>query len=71
MKEIENNYKNLNYSDRRVVRSLLSDISSIREREIEIEAANRIAAIASMIGKDVLMYMVHTSTGEADLPIFN
>ena len=36
-----------------------------RPEIVEIEAANRIAAIASMIGKDVLMYMVHTSTGEA------
>ena len=38
MKEIENNYNNLNYSDRIVLRSLLSDISSIKEREKEIEA---------------------------------
>ncbi|WP_170254108.1 dihydropyrimidinase [Acidianus ambivalens] len=32
---------------------------------MEIEATNRIASIASMIGKDVKMYIVHTSTGEA------
>ena len=37
LKEIENSYSNLNYSDRIVLRSLLSDISSIKEREIEIE----------------------------------
>jgi transposase len=37
LKEIENNYNNLNYSDRIVLRSLLSDISSIKERENEIE----------------------------------
>ena len=32
---------------------------------MEIEATNRIASIASMLGKDVKMYIVHTSTGEA------
>ena len=32
LKEIENNYNNLNYSDRIVLRSLLSDISSIKDR---------------------------------------
>jgi len=32
---------------------------------LEIEATNRIASIASMIGKNVKMYIVHTSTGEA------
>lgn len=32
---------------------------------LEIEATNRIATIASMVGKDVKMYIVHTSTGEA------
>ena len=37
LKEIENSYSNLNYSDRIVLRSLLSDISSIKEREREIE----------------------------------
>ena len=37
LREIENNYNNLNYSDRIVLRSLLSDISSIKERENEIE----------------------------------
>ena len=38
LKEIENSYNNLNYSDRIVLRSLLSDMSSIKEREREIEA---------------------------------
>ena len=37
LREIENNYNNLNYSDKIVLRSLLSDISSIKDREIEIE----------------------------------
>ncbi len=37
LREIENNYNNLNYSDRIVLRSLLSDIPSIKERENEIE----------------------------------
>ncbi|ARM75368.1 dihydropyrimidinase [Acidianus manzaensis] len=32
---------------------------------LEIEATNRISSIASMLGKDVKMYIVHTSTGEA------
>ncbi|AWR93716.1 dihydropyrimidinase [Acidianus brierleyi] len=32
---------------------------------LEIEATNRIASIASLVGKDVKMYIVHTSTGEA------
>ncbi|MEM0140224.1 MAG: dihydropyrimidinase [Ferroplasma sp.] len=36
-----------------------------RPEIVEIEAANRVAAIASMIGKKVKMYMVHTSTAEA------
>ncbi len=36
-----------------------------RPEIVEIEAANRIAAIASIIGKEVKMYMVHTSTYEA------
>ncbi len=36
-----------------------------RPEIVEIEAANRIAAIASLIGKNVVMYMVHTSTYEA------
>ena len=31
LKEIENSYSNLHYSDRIVLRSLLSDISSIKE----------------------------------------
>ena len=37
LREIENNYSNLNYSDRIVLRSLLSDISYIKDREREIE----------------------------------
>ena len=37
LKEIENNYNNINYSDKIVLRSLLSDISFIKEREKEIE----------------------------------
>ena len=37
LREIESDYNNLNYSDRIVLRSLLSDISSIKEREKEIE----------------------------------
>ena len=43
LKEIENNYNNLNYSDKIVLRSLLNDISLIkeREREIEIEISSR------------------------------
>ncbi|KPV45178.1 MULTISPECIES: dihydropyrimidinase [Acidiplasma] len=36
-----------------------------RPEIVEIEAANRIAAIASMIGRDVTLYMVHTSTYES------
>lgn len=36
-----------------------------RPEPIEYEAANRIAVIASTVGKDVKMYMVHTSTGES------
>ena len=36
-----------------------------RPEIVEIEAANRVASIASMIGKNVKMYMVHTSTFEA------
>ncbi|BFH74015.1 dihydropyrimidinase [Sulfurisphaera javensis] len=32
---------------------------------LEIEATNRIASIASLVGKHVKMYIVHTSTGEA------
>ncbi len=36
-----------------------------RPEIVEIEAANRIAAIASMIGKNVKLYMVHTSTYES------
>ena len=38
LREIENNYNNLNYSDKIVLRSLLNDISLIKEREREIEA---------------------------------
>ncbi len=38
LREIENSYNNLNYSDKIVLRSLLSDISSIKEREKEIES---------------------------------
>ena len=45
LKEIENSYNNLNYSDRIVLRSLLSDISSIKEREKEIET--EISSIAN------------------------
>ena len=37
LKEIESNYNNLNYSDRIVLRSLLNDISFIKNREREIE----------------------------------
>jgi transposase len=37
LREIENSYNNLSYSDRIVLRSLLSDISSIKDREKEIE----------------------------------
>ena len=37
LREIENNYNNLNYSDGIVLRSLLNDISFIKEREKEIE----------------------------------
>ncbi|WP_157438794.1 IS110 family transposase, partial [Acidiplasma aeolicum] len=37
LREIESNYSNLNYSDRIVLRSLLSDISYIKDREREIE----------------------------------
>ncbi len=37
LKEIENNYNNLNYSDKIVLRSLLNDMSFIKEREIESE----------------------------------
>ncbi len=36
-----------------------------RQEPIEIEAANRLATIASLIGKHVRLYMVHTSTFEA------
>ncbi|MCI2415666.1 MAG: dihydropyrimidinase [Candidatus Aramenus sp.] len=32
---------------------------------LEVEATNRIASIASLVGKHVKMYIVHTSTGEA------
>ena len=38
LREIEGNYSNLSYSDKIVLRSLLNDISFIREREREIEA---------------------------------
>ena len=38
LREIESNYNNLNYSDRIVLRSLLNDISYIKNREREIEA---------------------------------
>ena len=37
LREIESNYSNLNYSDRIVLRSLLNDISFIKEREKEID----------------------------------
>ena len=37
LREIENNYNNLSYSDKIVLRSLLNDISFIKEREREIE----------------------------------
>ena len=37
LREIENNYSNLNYSDKIVLRSLLNDISYIKDREREIE----------------------------------
>lgn len=36
-----------------------------RPEPLEYEAANRIAVIASTVGKDVKLYLVHTSTGEA------
>ena len=49
LKEIENNYNNLNYSDRIVLRSLLSDISSIKDREKEIETEISSIARALMI----------------------
>ena len=45
LKEIENSYNNLNYSDRIALRSLLRDISSIKEREKEIET--EISSIAN------------------------
>ena len=45
LREIENSYSNLNYSDRIVLRSLLNDISFIKEREIEIET--EISSIAN------------------------
>ena len=45
LREIENNYNNLNYSDRIVLRSLLGDISFIKEREKEIET--EISSIAN------------------------
>ena len=38
LKEIDGYYNNLNYSDRIVLRSLLNDISYIKNREREIEA---------------------------------
>ncbi len=38
LREIENNYSNLSYSDKIVLRSLLNDISLIKTREREIEA---------------------------------
>ena len=38
LREIENNHNNLSYSDKIVLRSLLNDISFIKEREREIEA---------------------------------
>ncbi|WMT50641.1 MAG: transposase [Ferroplasma sp.] len=38
LREIEGNYSNLSYSDKIVLRSLLNDISLIKEREREIEA---------------------------------
>ena len=47
LKEIENNYNNHNYSDRIVLRSLLSDISSIKEREREKEIETEISSITS------------------------
>ncbi len=37
MKEVDGYYNNLNYTDKIVLRSLLSDISSIKDREKEIE----------------------------------
>lgn len=36
-----------------------------RPEPLEYEAANRIAVIASSVGKNVKLYLVHTSTGEA------
>ncbi|EZQ10223.1 phenylhydantoinase [Candidatus Acidianus copahuensis] len=36
-----------------------------RPEILEVEATNRVSSIASMIGNDVKMYIVHTSTGEA------
>ena len=37
LREIESNYSNLNYSDKIVLRSVLNDISYIKDREREIE----------------------------------
>ena len=44
MREIENNYNNLSYSDKIVLRSLLNDISFIKNREKEIEEAISLAS---------------------------
>ena len=44
-KEIESNYNNFSYSDKIVLRSLLNDISYIKDREKEIET--EISSIAN------------------------
>ncbi len=36
-----------------------------RPEPLEYEAANRVAVIASTVGRDVKLYLVHTSTGQA------
>ena len=54
LKEIESNYSNLNYSDRIVLRSLLNDISFIKNREREIET--QISSISDK-GNDIKLLM--------------
>ena len=44
LREIESNYSNINYFDRIVLRSLLNDISYIKNREKEIEEAISLAS---------------------------
>ena len=57
LREIESNYSNLNYSDKIVLRSLLNDISYIKDMEREIET--EISSISDNSNDIKLLMTIH------------